>query len=135
LGGPDAIADGPSDVPNDVGECSTIQVSIHPAALPDRSRDPSERSTAQFERDLQARVGAVLDRNVNAAAERALALLEAREAERMADAASSTARGVDQQLASAPALEPPRAGRDPLAVPARARPGEPEPKAPKLVRA
>ena len=135
LGGPDAIADGPSDVPDQVGECSTIQASVHTAVLPDRSRDPGEGGRAHVEFDLEARTGAVLDRSASVAAERALALLEAREAEHADDLASSAARRVEQQLVSALALKTPGELRDRLAVPAGARTGELEPQVSKLVRA
>jgi hypothetical protein len=78
-----------------------------------------------FARVLEARVGEVLDRSANLAAERALALLEAREAERLdeaglaaerapaspearalerlGEASRSTGRPLEQKLSAAPA--------------------------------
>ena len=90
--------------------------------LEDRSHERSARA-------LEARVGEVLDRSASLAAERALALLEAREAERLDEAdraeeralislealklerleqaARSTGGAVEQTLGAAPARELP----------------------------
>jgi len=104
-----------------------------------------------FARALEARVGDVLDRSVKLAAERALALLEAREAERLDEAglaaeralaslearelerlneaARSTGGPVEQKLGAASARELPGGTLDARAVPAAVRTDEAEPKA------
>jgi len=91
--------------------------------------DGHERFAAAFE----ARLADALDRSVNLAAERALALLEAREAARAGesgDEAAGSPRGVvEQQLVAARVLEPPDGRLDGRAVPAGVfRTDEPEPK-------
>ena len=57
----------------------------------DPARDPGDPGGAQFERALEARVDAVLGARVDLAAERAVALLEAREAERFGEVAQAPA--------------------------------------------
>jgi hypothetical protein len=61
--------------------------------------DELERGGLQLARDLEARVGDVLDRSVERAAERATAALEAREAERLDRVARAAAWRVERQLA------------------------------------
>jgi hypothetical protein len=58
--------------------------------------DPGDPVAARFERALAARVDEVLGERVDVAAERALALLEAREAERPGEAARAPARRAER---------------------------------------
>ena len=66
--------------------------------------DPGNEHLA---RTLEARVGEVLDRSASLAAERAFALLEAREAERLEEATHSIGGVVEQALGATPARELP----------------------------
>src|SRR5262245_8999913 len=69
--------------------------------IPDRPRDPAEPRYAQLPHALDARVLDVLDRSADRAAEQAMALLEAREAELLGEMTRITSDRVEQQLASA----------------------------------
>jgi len=66
--------------------------------VPDPHPDLDEPGDASCARALEARVGDVVDRSTELAAERAMAVLEARVAERLDEVEQSTSRRVEQQF-------------------------------------
>jgi len=84
-------------------------MSILPLLVSEPARaDEPARVEGRLERDLELRVGSVLDRSVERAAERASAALLAREDARLDGVALAAARRVERQLAR---FQPRRAWR------------------------
>jgi hypothetical protein len=72
--------------------CAGLALMLSASAV--SAQTPEGAGEEHFARALEARVGEVLDRSVNLAAERALALLEAREAERLDEAELAVERAL-----------------------------------------
>src|SRR5262245_27898863 len=76
-----------------------VLLSVLPLLVSEPARgDEPARVDGRLERELEARVGASLDRSAEHATERASAALEAREAERLDGVAYAATQRVDRQL-------------------------------------
>ena len=109
------------------GLCAGLALILSASAVSAQTlEDPAN---GRFARALEARVGDVLNRSVDLAVGRALASLEARELERLNEAALPAGGVVERNLAAAPARELPGGTLDARAVPAAVRTDEAVPKA------